>query len=928
MKTKIIILFVILLQTNSWAQKRPMTIDDAIKWNSIRDKAISTNGEYITYRITPNKGDANLFLYNDKTTTTLKFERGEKATLGYNNNLLIFKIVPQTDSLRLKRLNKVKKKNLPKDSLGIYIFDKDSLIQISKIKKYYLPKRNSNWLAYTYEYKTPKDSISTKKDSLDTKTDSINIKKKEFKQKGNRLVLLNCKTLKSYIFDNISEVASSQNGKTFAFIRQINNKIDSTHLYIFDTKLAKEKEIFNHAGESKNLCLNKQGNLLAYIYSSDTSKTKKYNLWYFDINKKMPNIILDTTSKSVPLNWGISEYSHPKFSDSGNRLYFEIAPFPKKEPKDTLLENEKVHLDIWSWTDKRLQAQQLVELKNDLKKKYKAFYNFKNKQIIQLEDSISTTHINKKIDAEYFLIQSDDKYKRMMSWDIDFPSDYYLLDAHTGQKERLSEKKIWDTYISPKGLYTLIWDAQAEIWSIINNKTHQSISLTKNIDDIFYNEQHSTPSLRGSQHMIGWSKDEKWVYIYSQYDIWKFDVTNKKAAINLTKANKKEKNEFNFQKLDYDKIYLPDDSWMLHSFNHSDMSEGFYKLDLKTLKKEKLIHENKAFYPPIKAKNSDVILWANTDFNTSPELKISKLNFSNIKILTDANPQQKQILWGNISIINWTDFNGDSIKGLLIVPEDFDSNKKYPVITYFYEKYTDRLNKYWTPRPSHSTINFPFYTSNGYIIFVPDINYGTGLPGKDAYNSVVSGAKYISQFPYVDSKRMAMQGQSWGGYQVAYLVTQTNLFACAMAGAPVSNMTSAYGGIRWESGMSRMFQYEHTQSRIGGTLWERRDKYIENSPVFFADRVETPLLIMHNDGDGAVPWYQGIEYFVALRRLNKPVWLLNYNGDSHNLRKWPNRVDLTKRMFSFFEYYLKSKSIPAWMSQGLPATKKGKELRY
>src|SRR5690606_41680366 len=103
--------------------------------------------------------------------------------------------------------------------------------------------------------------------------------------------------------------------------------------------------------------------------------------------------------------------------------------------------------------------------------------------------------------------------------------------------------------------------------------------------------------------------------------------------------------------------------------------------------------------------------------------------------------------------------------------------------------------------------------------------------------------------------------------QIAHMITRTNLFAAAIAGAPVANMVSAYGGIRWSTGMSRMFQYEQTQSRIGGSLWRRPLQFIENSPIFWADKVQTPLLMMHNDQDGAVPWYQGIEYYMALRRL-------------------------------------------------------------
>ena len=175
---------------------------------------------------------------------------------------------------------------------------------------------------------------------------------------------------------------------------------------------------------------------------------------------------------------------------------------------------------------------------------------------------------------------------------------------------------------------------------------------------------------------------------------------------------------------------------------------------------------------------------------------------------------------------------------------------------------------------------------------------------------------------------MAIQGQSWGGYQTAYLVTRTNLFCAAGAGAPVSNMTSAYGGIRWGSGVCRQMQYEHGQSRIGATLWSKGglDLYIENSPLFKADKVTTPLLIMHNDNDGAVPWYQGIEYFMALRRLGKKVWMLEYNNEEHNLKERRNCKDLSIRLQQFFDHYMKGDAEPAWMKYGVPATRKGEYL--
>jgi dipeptidyl aminopeptidase/acylaminoacyl peptidase len=276
-------------------------------------------------------------------------------------------------------------------------------------------------------------------------------------------------------------------------------------------------------------------------------------------------------------------------------------------------------------------------------------------------------------------------------------------------------------------------------------------------------------------------------------------------------------------------------------------------------------------------------------------------------------------------------FPAEEMEGLLYFPNNIDLGKKYPMIVYFYERNADNLHQYSAPAPSRSTINKTFFVSNDYLVFVPDITYTEGYPGQSAFNAVISGTQFVcNMFQFVDRDRIGIQGQSWGGYQTAWLITQTNMFAAAMAGAPVSNMTSAYGGIRWESGLSRMFQYEREQSRIGASLWDKPLNYIENSPLFFAPKIQTPLLIMHNDNDGAVPWYQGIELFTALRRLRKPVWMLTYNNEPHNLKaeSWGNRMDLTIRMKGFFDHYLKGEPMPEWMRFGIPATRKGLDLGY
>jgi dipeptidyl aminopeptidase/acylaminoacyl peptidase len=305
------------------------------------------------------------------------------------------------------------------------------------------------------------------------------------------------------------------------------------------------------------------------------------------------------------------------------------------------------------------------------------------------------------------------------------------------------------------------------------------------------------------------------------------------------------------------------------------------------------------------------------------------MDFKNDVKISNANPQQSKYLWGSVELVEWTSPDNEKLQGLLYKPENFDPTKKYPMLVYFYERSSDGLNRYISPAPSRSTINRTYCVSNGYLIFVPDIPYKVGYPGQSAMDAVMSGTlAMVEKYPFIDKDNIGLNGQSWGGYQIAYMVTQTSFFKCAFSGAPVSNMTSAYGGIRWASGMSRMFQYEHTQSRIGGTLWEKPIQYIENSPIFFVPKIKTPLLIMHNDADGAVPWYQGIEFFVALRRLNKPAWLLSYNNESHNLRRRADQKDLTIRMMQFYAHYLKGEPAPLWMVEGLPAIDKGKKDNY
>jgi dipeptidyl aminopeptidase/acylaminoacyl peptidase len=274
--------------------------------------------------------------------------------------------------------------------------------------------------------------------------------------------------------------------------------------------------------------------------------------------------------------------------------------------------------------------------------------------------------------------------------------------------------------------------------------------------------------------------------------------------------------------------------------------------------------------------------------------------------------------------VSWTSDDGVKLQGMLFKPEGFDPSKKYPMVSYYYEKLADGLHNYVAPS-GRNNINPDVYTSLGYLVFEPDVVYTIGYPGPSAYKCIVSGVQSLIQRGFVDPKRLGLNGQSWGGYETAYIVTQTNLFAAAVPNAAVVNMTSAYDGIRWESGIARQGQYEHGQSRIGGSLWEYPERFIQNSPLFQMDRVTTPIFWMENDADGAVPWYQGIEYYLSLRRLKKEAYMVVYNGEGHNPSKRANQKDIDKKMQEFFANKLLGKPAPEWMTKGIPFLEKSKD---
>lgn len=974
----------------SFAQKKPLDHSVYDGWQSINERYISNNGKYVVYTINPQEGDGTLIIQTSDNTYKKEIARGYNATITEDSRFVICKIKPFFKDTREAKIKKKKPEEMPKDSLAIIELGKDAVQKIPSIKSYKTPEKSFGWVAYLSEkiiqenskMKSQPDSLtqinnlSKIADSLMHIADSIRNKialaktnglhvlqspKKENKksndekiEEGTELVLRNVETGEEKMYKLASDYLFSKNGKEFLIETTKKNNDSLSKAYVFLVNLLERKTdtIFQKFNDSKNYAFDEEGNQLAFVAERDSAAKalkKFYKLYYYKTGTDSAIMRADRNTAGVSKNLIISENYNLNFSKDGKRLFLGLAP--DRPVKDTTLPDfEKAALDIWNYKDDDLQPYQLRNVEKDLKKSYLAILDINKNSILQLADEkFPVIDITKEGDGETFYTSSDFGKRIEKQWQGFSLDDIYSINANNGEKKLIVKNFKGNMYPSYTGKYLLMYDEKNKTYSVYNSLINQLYKVAIDIKVPLYDEENDEPNDPNNYGIAGWEKDDKHIYVYDRYDIWKVDPDGKEKSVVVNAPfARRDKISYRYVKVNRNEKFIdPEKNVYLKLFSEKTKASFYSKTKFSGDFHSEFLIGNISYLCNgfMKAENENDYIYTLENYFLSPNMysfseKINLKKIDSLKAainnspgfhsiidlgvkLSNTNPQQSQYLWGSAELFTWKAYTGKQTEGILYKPENFDATKKYPMIVYFYERNNTTLNSYRSPAPTPSALNIPFFVSRGYVVFVPDIWYTNGHPGKSAYNYIVSGTRAVIKKGFIDSTKIGIQGQSWGGYQTAYLITQTNLFAAAWAGAPVVNMFSAYGGIRWESGMNRQFQYEHTQSRIGATIWERPDLYIENSPLFHLPKVKTPVVIMSNDADGAVPWYQGIEFFTAMRRLNKPVWLLQYNGEAHNLMERKNRKDIQIREQQFFDWLLKGDKPPTWITDGVPATLKG-----
>lgn len=886
-------------------------------WKSLSDINISNDGKVISSLISPQEGDTTLFIKDTGNERTLTVDRVRSYKTSTDGRWTVGLLKAPFADRRQALIDKKKKEEMPEDSLVII----DNLtFRTEKIPgvKYYKTAPEMNFhVAYTIEL--PKDTNHKK----DAKQEEI-------------LILRDLLTQKEDTFRNAKEHIFNRFDNSFAVAIQpdIKDSTDFPRVEFIDLDNNIRKTVSNERLEYKSFVFDEPGKQLVYIATGDTSKIEQkiYDLRYYKSGSDSATVLANENISGMPEGWIFNEYASPVFSKDGKRILIGAAP--RQSPKDTtIVDFEMAELDIWHWKDPIVQPQQLAEKNREERRTYTGIiYPDMGNHFIRLaNEEMPYVTVSDEGNGRYVLLMSDTPYKIESQWDLSPKYDVWVKDLTNNSLHEVAVALNGQPILSPLGNYLYWWDATQRSWFSYDNRSGSIVNLTKEIPVNFWDEKNDVPSDPGSYGIAAWGASDEFILINDMFDIWKIDPDGDKEAVNITQhAGRTDSLTFRYINTDPDKRFIePDEMLLLSAFDNVSKERGYFTLNQKGRKPlQTRIMDSFTFSMLIKAKNVDMFVFQKSNFNTSPDLYLTRDFWKNSEKLTNINPQMKDYKWGTAELFSWTSYADVPLQGIVYKPEDFDPSKKYPLMIYFYEKHSDNLYSYFAPAPSRSTINIPFFVSRGYIVFTPDIHYTVGQPGMDSYNAVVSGAESLAKNSWVDSENMAIQGQSWGGYQVAYIVIQTDMFKAAGAGAPVSNMTSAYGGIRWESGRSRQYQYEQTQSRLGSTMSDSLHLYIENSPLFYAENIKTPLLIMHNDKDGAVPWYQGIELFMSMRRLCKPVWLLQYNNEAHNLMYRRNSKDLSIRLQQFFDHYLKGDPAPVWITRGLPAIDKGNTWGY
>lgn len=926
--------------------RRPIDLADSWAWKRIASPVVSDDGQWFAYKVTPNEGDSEVILHRISDGKEWKFPVGESQGFGGfpggggsrdidfsdDSKWLAFTISPTfKDGKRLK-----KERKPLQNKVAIVNLATEKKVEFEKVRRFAFSGQNSAWIAlHKYGAEAPPAPPAAAAASGVRPPDRAT---------GSDLILHELATGNEMNIGNVGDFAFNKKGDWLAWTIDANEKSgNGVQARNMTTGAVLPLDSGNVVYKALNWT--EKGEALAAVKGVDDKAydDKLYSVVGFNgfANGAPSKVAYDPKDdKDFPAGLTVSPNRPPVWTDDFSALVFGIHEVKKKKAADKPAadkakegeakpdaaaamkkpedEPEKPDLVLWHWKDSRLQPQQQVEESRDKNFSFLATYRIADKKFIRLADE-EVRNVTAAPKHNYAIGQDNTPYELIGNLDGRRYQDIYVIDMKTGERKLAVKKNRWNFGASPDGTHLLYYEDGH--YFTYDMASGQSYNITAKVPAVFWNEEDDHNIVKPPALPVGWTKDSASVLLSDNWDIWNVPVHGGQGT-NLTVNGKKDKIRYRTRyRLDPEEkgIDLASPVY-IGAYGEWTKKAGIGRIENGKPGVKMLMWDDAAYGSLMKAKNADAYFYTRETYQDAPNFYVADALLSGGKKISDSNPQQKDFLWSSGSkLVDYTSAKGDKLQAALFLPANYQLGKSYPTIVYIYEKLSQGLNSYTAP--TGVGFNKSVYTSAGYAVLMPDIVYKVNDPGMSAVWCVLPALEAAIKTGVVDKDHVGIHGHSWGGYQTAFLVTQTDAFKAAIAGAPLTEMISMYYSIYWNTGGGNMAIFESSQGRFTGSPIDVTDAYIRNSPISHAKNVKTPLVILHNDKDGAVDFTQGIFYYNTLRRLQKPVVMLQYKGENHGLRVPANQKDYAVRMREFFDHYLMGKPAPKWWTEGVPLLK-------